>query len=235
MSMFSYSRKELLEGCHDCLPLLVGSIPFGFTCGVMSVAAGFTPFEAILMSIAVFSGAAQFAVVLMLQSGELALNMIMAVTLMMNLHNLLLIASLSPYMASIPKLIRYVLAFCMTDATYAITMSRISRYGYSASYHIGASVVMYMSWTFATAAGALFGHYVPDPLSWGLDFTLIAVFIAILVPKLSDGLTALVAAVAAVTALTASLTMGGKWYILLACIVAPTVGLVWERIVKNEN
>lgn len=230
-----YDRKELLEGCRDCLPLLIGSIPFGFTCGIMSVAAGFTPFESILMSVAVFSGAAQFAAVLMLQSGDATLHMIAASTLLVNLHNLLLIASLTPYMIYTPKAIRYVLAFCITDATYAIMMNRISQYGYSISYHIGASSVMYLSWIFATAAGAIVGHYVANPLSWGLDFTLTAVLIAIIVPKLSDRPIKLVVAIAAFTALTASLTLGGKWYILLACMVAPTVGLVWERIAKYEN
>lgn len=229
------TNKELLQGCRDCLPLLTGSIPFGFTCGIMTVAAGFTPFEAILMSMVVFSGAAQFAAVLMLQSGNDNLNMIIASTVMVNLHNLLLIASLSPYMVNLPKSIRYVLAFCITDATYAITMNRISQHGYSASYHIGASTVMYLSWTFATAAGALAGSYVPDPLSWGLDFTLPAVLIAIVVPRLSDRRIATVVAIAAVTALAAALTLGGKWYIILTGIAAPTVALVWERIANHEN
>lgn len=235
MPVSSYSRKELLAGSRDCLPLLFGSIPFGFTCGIMSVAAGFTPFESILMSMTVFSGAAQFAAVLMLQSGDASLFMIAASTLLLNMHNLLLIASLTPYMVKLPKPVRYVLAFGITDATYALTMNRISQSGYSASYHVGVSAVMYLSWTLATAAGALAGRYVPDPLSWGLDFTLTAVLIAIIVPKLSDRPTALVVATAAFTALAASLTLGGKWHILLACIVAPAVGLAWERIAKYEH
>ncbi|MCX7780082.1 MAG: hypothetical protein N2491_04080 [Negativicutes bacterium] len=39
--MDASARREFWEGCRDCLPLMIGGVPFGLTCGMLSVAAGF--------------------------------------------------------------------------------------------------------------------------------------------------------------------------------------------------
>jgi 4-azaleucine resistance transporter AzlC len=220
--------REFWEGCRDCLPLMVGGIPVGITCGVMSVAAGFSPFEATVMSLAVFSGAAQLvALSIFIAGGGLAL--IILNVFLVNLHNLLLTSSLAPHLLKQPRPLWLLLCASLTDGTYAITVDRADKAGYSAYYQLGASAVQYFFWFAATVAGALAGSHILNPRAWGLDFTLTAVFVAILVPKLRDPVAGAVSAIAAATAVAGSLYLGGRWYILIACIVAVVAGVALER------
>ena len=230
-----HSQKDFFEGCRDCLPLMIGGIPVGLTCGLMSAIVGFNPLEVLFMSALVFSGVSQFVVITMLQAGSATLGLLMLNVLLVNLHNVLLLASLAPYLIKLPKFFRHFLCFSMSDGTYALTMNRVQQYGYSADYQLGASMIQYLSWITSNLLGTFAGRYIPNPLSWGLDFTLTAVFIAILIPKLRDQTVLSVSIVAAITAVLAATYLGGKWYIILACITATLTGVYLEGRRKYEG
>lgn len=225
---------EFWEGCRDCLPLMVGGIPVGITCGVMGVAAGYSPLETTVMSLAVFSGAAQLVALSIIVGGG-GLALILLNVLLVNLHNLLLTSSLAPQLLKLPKPLWLLLCASLTDGTYAITVNRTDRCGYSAYYQLGASAVQYFFWFAATVVGALAGSHILNPRAWGLDFALTAVFITILVPKLRDPVAGAVSAVAAVVAVAGSLYLGGRWYILIACVVAVVAGVALERRRESER
>ncbi|MDZ4042662.1 MAG: AzlC family ABC transporter permease [Eubacteriales bacterium] len=74
------------------------------------------------------------------------------------------------------------LAFGMVDETYALTMDRIRKAGYNPGYQLGSNASFYVAWVSATAVGALTGERIPDPLAWGLDFAMPAMFLALLHP-----------------------------------------------------
>ena len=222
----SEARAEFREGCRACLPLMVGGVPFGVTCGFMSVSAGFTPAEVVIMSLAVFSGSSQIVVASMMQAGNAALGPLMMNVFLVNLHNLLLMGSLIPHMRDLPGPLRGALSFGISDGTYAITMDRLRRVGYSGPYQAGASAVQFVFWIAANAAGALAGRHLPNLLAWGLDFAVTAVFIAILIPSLKSRISLMVCAAATIVALATQYGLGGKWHILAACTVAGTLG-VW--------
>lgn len=227
--------REFWEGCRDCLPLMVGGIPVGIACGVMSSAAGFSPLETSVMSLTVFSAAAQLVALSVIIAGGGSLALIFLNVLLVNLHNLLLTSSLASHLLKLPRPLWLLLCAGLTDGTYAITVNRTDKYGYSAYYQLGASAVQYFFWFAATLAGALAGSHILNPRAWGLDFTLTAVFIAILVPRLRDTVSALVSLVAAATAVAGSIYLGGRWYILIACIVAVLAGAALERRRKSER
>lgn len=235
MRMVYRFSDEFREGCRDCLPLMVGGIPFGLTCGMMSIATGLQLPEIILMSLLVFSGTSQYILILMLQSGNAVLGLVMVNVLLVNLHNLLLMASLAPHMLRLPALLRHLLCFGISDGTYVITMDRIAKRGYSPDYQLGSSVVQFVLWLAANIAGAYIGQRIINPLSWGLDFSIIAVFIAILIPKLRDLSTFAVSVTAAATAVTSAAVLGGKWYIFLACLTGSLVGVLLEGREKDAG
>jgi len=230
-----HSQKDFWEGCQDCLPLMIGGIPVGLTCGLMGAIAGFNPLEVLFMSALVFSGASQFVVITMLQAGSATLGLLMLNVLLVNLHNILLLASLAPHLIKLPKLFRHLLCFSISDGTYALTMNRVQHHGYSADYQLGASMIQYFFWITSNLLGTFAGRYISNPLSWGLDFTLTAVFIAILIPKLRDQTVLYVSIVAAITAVLAATYLGGKWYIILASITATLTGVYLEGRLKHEG
>lgn len=232
--MHRINIAEFRSGAADALPILLGVVPFGATFGIVGLTVGLTPAETVLMSLAVFAGAAQFISVTMIGMGVADFTLIVLTTLLINLRHLLMGASLAPYQAGLPLARQAVLAFSMVDESYAITMDRIVRRGYSNSHQLGASAALYVAWSLATVAGVLLGEYIPDPLAWGLDFALPATFLAMLVPRLGSPASLAVCLVAAVVAVAAALLLPGKWYIILAALAATLVGGLLEPSPAKE-
>lgn len=233
--MNAIDTADFRRGVLDTLPVLLGVVPFGVTFGIVGLTVGLTPFETVFMSLAVFAGAAQFISVTMIGMGVVDFTLIVFTTLLINLRHLLMGASLAPYLAGLSLPRQAVLAFGMVDETYAITIDRIARLGYSDSYQLGANAAAYLAWFLATVAGVLAGEYIPDPLAWGLDFAMPATFLAMLVPRLTTRTSLAVCLAAAAVAVGAALSLPGKWYIILAGLAATLVGGLLEPADKEEN
>lgn len=228
----SLTASEFWTGVRDSIPLLVGAIPFGITCGIMAIAAGLSYGETLLMSILVFAGAAQFIAITMLGAGASGGELIVVTTLLVNLRHLVMGASLAPHIISLPVSLQAFLSFGMTDETYAITIERIRKKGYNPGYQLGVTMMFYSGWVVATAVGVLLSGYISDPLGWGLDFAMPAVFLAMLVPRLISPIALVVCGVAAIVGILGMLYLPGKWYIIVACLAAVIVGGLLEK--ENE-
>ncbi|BBB90035.1 MAG TPA: AzlC family ABC transporter permease [Methylomusa anaerophila] len=222
-------------GARDSIPIIIGVVPFGITCGVMGLAAGLTPVETVLMSLLVFAGAAQFISISMIAAGVTGWWLIVCTTLLVNLRHLLMGASLAPHLMRLPALKQMLLTFGMADETYAITINRITQNGYSASFQLGSNTAAYLTWAGSTIAGVLMGGYIPDPLAWGLDFAMPATFLAMLIPRLADRNSFVVCGVASLTAVLGALYLPGKWYIIVACFAASITGGLIDRRQEEIN
>ncbi len=227
--MNAIDTADLRRGVLDTLPILLGVVPFGITFGIVGLTVGLTPLETIFMSLAVFAGAAQFISATMIGMGVLDFTLIVFTTLLINLRHLLMGASLAPHVARLPLARQALLAFLMVDESYAITIDRIARHGYSESHQLGTSGALFIAWAAATVAGVLVGEYIPDPLAWGLDFALPATFLALLIPRLDSAVSIAVCLVAAVVAVAAAVLLPGKWFIILAALAATLVGGLLEK------
>jgi 4-azaleucine resistance transporter AzlC len=223
------------RGALDTLPILLGVVPFGVAFGIVGLTVGLTPFETILMSLIVFAGAAQFISATMIGMGVADFTLIVFTTLLINLRHLLMGASLAPYLTRLPLVRQAILAFGMVDETYAITIDRVARHGYSESHQLGANAAAYLAWSLSTLAGILVGEYIPDPLAWGLDFAMPATFLAMLIPRLDSRASLAVCLVAAVVAVAAALGLPGKWYIILAALAATLVGGLLEPASRKKE
>lgn len=223
------ARAGIRAGLLAAAPVAVGIVPFGITCGVMGLVAKLTAFETVAMSFVVFAGAAQFVAITMIGAGAAGFGVVVFTTLLLNLRHLLMGASLGPYLLGQPRWLQRVLSFMLTDESYALMTDRIEKAGYHPGYHLGVSLAIYFVWGLATLAGVLVGSYIPDPLSWGIDFAMPAIFMALLLPRLKDWTTAAVAVTAAVAALGGMLLLPGKWYMIIACVLASVVGGILDR------
>ena len=220
--------SDFRQGILDSIPVMLGVIPFGITYGIVGLAVGLTPAETLLMSLLVFAGAAQFVSATMFGLGVFDFSLIVFTTLLINLRHLLMGASLSPYLTRLPLVRQAVLAFGMADETYAITMDRVQKLGYSDNYQLGSNTAGYVTWAVSTFTGIVVGGYLPNPLAWGLDFAMPATFLAMLIPRLANKISLAVCLVAAVIAVAAALYLPGKWYIIVACLAASIVGGLLE-------
>ena len=239
-------RAGLREGFVAAVPLWLGAAPFGAIYAVTALAAGLSPAQTMLMSLIVFAGASQFTAAGLVASGAAPLAIVLT-TLVINARHLLLAASLAPFVRGAPAGLKALLAFQLTDETYALGIRRFLAGGGSPAFQLGANLSLYLIWQVSTAVGIGLGALIPDPNAYGLGLVFPLTFIALLAPLLREAVQRGDRTTPAVAALSVALTVGGalllpgQWYILIAGIGASALGLVVRpmndegRMTKDER
>jgi predicted branched-subunit amino acid permease len=220
-------RRELLDGCRQIAPVLIGTIPFGFVTGVVAVASGMTPLEGIALSVLSFSGIAQL-VASQLVAVQSPVLLTIAAAAVVSLRFLMYSAALSPHLAHLDRRWRLLLSYLMTDQSFAMTVKRFSEPGDVRHRHwhfLGSALTLYASWQLAVALGALAGAQVPA--TWSLDFAVVLCFIALLVPAVRTRADLAAAMVAAAVALVAA-GLPYRLSLVIASIAGIAAGLAIE-------
>jgi 4-azaleucine resistance transporter AzlC len=198
------SREEFWAGCRDISPVLLGTIPFGLVAGIVSVASGLTPLQGVALSVLSFSGIAQLVTCQLIAANSPAVVTIMAATIV-SLRLLMYSAAIAPHLAHLSPRWRALLAFLMTDQSFAMTVKRFSEPGdvrHRHWYFLGSALTLYLFWQASVIAGVVAGAQVPA--NWSLDFVVVLTFIALLVPAVRTRADLAAATVAFGVALAAS-------------------------------
>ncbi len=153
------------------LPTLVG----GFTFGVLAqpLMGSLAP---VLMSLAVFSGAAQFAALTVLTAGGGAAAAI-ASGMLMNARWLPMGLAVGPFLKGGP-LRRSLESLGIVDASFALSSNGDGTYDRGVL--IGATIPQWFAWVGGTVLGVLGGSLLGDPQALGLDAMFPAFFLALL-------------------------------------------------------
>ena len=106
-------------------PVMGTTIVVGITFGVVARQAGLEPIEITAMSLLVFAGASEFAMVRLFSEGA-ATPLVIATVLFINLRHLLMAASLRPYFMRLELTRRLAAAFFNAEAM-AASLSRLAR------------------------------------------------------------------------------------------------------------
>jgi 4-azaleucine resistance transporter AzlC len=222
---------ELVAGARDMIPMMIGAAPFGVIFGTLVTSGPLSLWHGQFMSLAVFAGSAQF-IALGLIASHASFVVILATTLIVNLRHVLYSATLAPYVSHLPLRWRLVLGAMLTDEVFAVAWAHFRRQPPGADvspwHFLGSGLSMYLNWQLWTAVGLLFGAAFPGLQSLGLDFAMVATFIAIVVPQL----VALRYLAAAVTAGALAYFWQGWPYklgLLGAVLVGVVVGVVLSR------
>ena len=212
-------------------PLVLGAIPFGILFGVLALTAGLPYWATQAMSVFVFAGSSQFIAVGMIAQAA-AFPLIVLTTFVVNLRHALYGASVAEYIGELPKRWRALLAFGMTDESFAVTITRYRDHvrgdaAFKHWYFLGADLAMFVPWQISTALGFFAGQALGDPLALGLDFAFPVVLIAILIPQLRERTDVVSAIVAGGVAVIAS-GLAGKLGLLLAMVAGILCGIGLE-------
>lgn len=232
------SLSLFFEGVKDTFPLVVGAIPFGIIFGTLADTAGLSFGATMGMSMFVFAGASQFVAMSLVASGT-AWPMIILTTFVVNLRHLLYSATMVPFYKKLNPVWKMVLAFGLTDETFAVAVSRYNQKDSVRGkhyYNLGSMVFMYLNWNLCTFIGLTAGKTFPEISRWGLDFAMPATFIGIVIPYLiSKPMWASVITAGTVSILAAGLPH--KLGLMLAAIAGVLAGMVCEKIfsVKQEG
>lgn len=168
-------------------PLALGVGPFGLVVGATSIEQGLSVAQAIGFSVFVFAGASQLAAIDLLGSGA-PLVVAIGTALVINLRMLMYSASLAPYVGEVKRARRMVMTYLLVDQAYALSIVRWERRvdppAARFAFFLAVAGPLWLVWQITTLLGALFGNRVPDGVP--LSFTVTLVFLAVLVPALTD-------------------------------------------------
>ncbi|MFZ1982907.1 MAG: AzlC family ABC transporter permease [Desulfatitalea sp.] len=181
-------REAFFKGMRDTLPLIIGAIPFGIIFGTLAGSTGLPDAAAIGMSLFVFAGASQFVALGLVAAGT-AWPLIVWTTLVLNFRHLLYTATLLPYLRRLPRRWQILLAFGLTDETFAVSVGRWQQaeaLPFTQWYQLGSMVFMYVNWNLCTVVGLIAGRLLQGIGAWGLDFAMVAAFIGMVVPYVKD-------------------------------------------------
>jgi len=154
--------------------------PFAVSFGAVSVATGLSLLQTCLLSLLLFSGASQFALVSILGAGG-SLGSALAPTLLLGVRNALYGVSVRRLLG-LPGWLRPVAAQVTIDETTAMALSETSS-GLSAYAFWMTALSVYVLWNAATLIGALVGRGLGSLSTAGLDAAGPAAFVALLAPR----------------------------------------------------
>ena len=202
--------------------LAVGASGLAF--GVAGAGAQLTVWQTCALSLLVFTGASQFALVGALAAGAAPLAAV-AGALFLGVRNCFYGLRLGPRL-EIPRRLRPLAAQIVIDETAAVSLvqpdRRSGRIGFGVT-----GVSLYLVWNLATLGGALGAGALGDPTRYGLDAAGPAVFLALLWPRLREGgEERSVALLGALLALAATPLLPAGVPVLLALLAVPAVALL---------
>lgn len=227
MPQVSNARTELIVGLRAVAPLTMGIIPFGMVCGAAAIAAGLTPWQTVAMNWIIFAGSAQVAATQLLVGGAPIL-VIISTGAIVNLRFMMYSTSLGPHLRALSKPWQMLLAYLITDQSYALAIIRYMQPGERRHRHwflLGISGAIWLCWQSASVAGILLGRLIPQ--DWPLDFIIPLTFIALVVPLLSSR--AMLCAALAGGAASVLLVLPLKLNLIAAALIGIVVGMVCEK------
>jgi predicted branched-subunit amino acid permease len=211
------------QGIRDSILIFVAVAGFGTAYGVLAIEAGLTRVVAVLSSVIIVSGAAQFAMVGLLGAG--AIPVLLAAT-GLGLRHLPMSATLADLIGPQPLLTRLRLAFILVDETFGMTLRAAGR-GVDdlVAYKSAADLMLYSGFVGGTLIGARFGSSIdPEKVGVGVLFGLL--FLGLSAPLIHRRRDWVVAVAAVVATLIATLTVPPAWQVTIAATAASIVGLL---------
>ncbi len=171
---------------------------YGISFGAVSVAAGLGVWQTCALSLLVFTGASQFALVGVVASGGAPLSGALT-ALLLGTRNSLYGLRLAPLLGW-RGWRRTAAAHILIDESTAMSVNRDSREAARVGF-LSTGLAVFALWNLATLGGALAGRSLGDPRTYGLDAAVGAAFLALLWPRLRDRRNQVVAVLAAALAL----------------------------------
>jgi 4-azaleucine resistance transporter AzlC len=174
------SNAAFRAGIRAGVPFALAGFLLSLSFGVLARDAGFPAVAAIVMSLVVFAGSAQFAAVSILAAGG-GVGAAVGAAALMNARFLPMGVALAPSLPG-PAWWRAVQGQTVVDSSWAL--SNRGDGTFDRSFLFGCSGIQYVTWALGTVAGVAGGDVIGDPAALGLDAIYPAFFLAILIAEL---------------------------------------------------
>jgi 4-azaleucine resistance transporter AzlC len=227
--------RRFRRGLSLGLPVFLGYLPVGVAFGILAGTLGFGVTQAVLCSATALAGAGQFIALEFLRNGSTAVGVI-AASAIVNLRYVLFASTMSTYLRNVPLSTQAMLAFSLTDETFAINIADHRQGLATPASMAGVGAIAWTGWVLGTLIGIAGASRVGDPAQWGVGFAMPAMFTALLLALAENWRHVAIGAIAGalVLGLAALPTLGvhldPSWHLLIASMGAASIGaVIWRE------
>nr|WP_233188981.1 AzlC family ABC transporter permease [Subtercola sp. Z020] len=202
----------------------VATAAYGVSFGALATAAGLDLWQTCFLSLLMFTGGSQFALVGVIAAGGVAAGpSAIASSALLGSRNVIYALRMSPVIGS-GWLKRLAAAHLTIDESVAVSAAqatpRAQRIGFWMT-----GLVVFVGWNLTTFVGALIGDLIGDVSAYGLDAAAAAAFLGLLWPRLKQLQAQAVAVVAGVGAALLTPVVAPGLPVILAASVAVVFGV----------
>lgn len=202
---------------------------YGMSFGALAMVSGFSLWQTMVLSLVMFSGASQFAVIGIVATGGVSagLTAVLSAGLLgvrNGLYALRMSALLEPRGWT-----RLAAAQLTVDESTAVATAQPSREAARAGFWTTA-VALFLGWNLSTLVGALLGDVIGDVRTYGLDAAAAAAFLGLVWPWLRVGEPVVVAIGAAVVSIVLLPLVPAGVPVLIVAVLAIAFGVYRHRV-----
>jgi len=182
MKQATNSWLEFRLGLIACLPTLLGYWAIGFACGAIGRVHGFALSEIIALAVFVYAGSAHFLFYQLVLAGSDVIAIALGVGFI-NLRYLLINAYMAQFFSSFNFWQKLVSGLLTTDETFGVAANHAKRNKNTLPFAwlLGLNLLAWWSWIFANFIGAVFAGALPQWLRDSLGFSLVGMFLGLLI------------------------------------------------------
>lgn len=226
--MFTKEQYEDLQAGFIANLVVSASVAaYGSVLGLMAAQKGLTWYQLLIMNLSVFAGSAQFVMIDMWLPPLPVFEIILAV-LVINMRYLLVGASLNPLFLGTTLRHKMLFMHLVADENWAMTMARFHKSPTTSWFLLGGGLCVQTAWSFGTLLGHRLGAVIASPERYGLDFSFVAVFTALVFSFWKGRQDILPWLIAAATAVAAESLLPGKWYIICGGIAGALAAAILQ-------
>jgi branched chain amino acid efflux pump len=219
------------QGMKAAIPIWIAFVPSSLAWGIAAQAHGLTIGEIVLMSAWVYSGPAQFAVLVPLAEGNSAATVLIA-GLLMNLRFLPMSTALAPFFRGVRRLPLLMASHVVSASSFIVPYLQFQRereassgcsvadgYG-NLGFFVGVGATSFIVWVGGAAAGYGVALSFPAGFEEALKFILPGYFAGLLVAEMKGRTIPLICLASIVAAIPGALFNPGWGWLATAAIIA---------------
>ncbi|MFJ2975262.1 AzlC family ABC transporter permease [Kluyvera sp. NPDC087067] len=217
------ARTAFRSGIMACLPTIPGYWSIGFAAGAIGTLAGFTTLQTALLATFLYAGSAQFLFYSLWAAGAETISVVLSV-LLVNLRYLLMSSAMSVYFREQTTWQKVISGLLLTDETFGVAVQHGSPESkVSFAWMLGLNVAAWLNWILACIIGAGLASALPPALMEGLSFSLVSMFIGLVLMMWFASRRKLLESFSIAIAVIITLSLSGHTDTSIVVIVAASV------------
>src|SRR5574341_1084544 len=173
-----------MDGIKSAIPVSLGYISIGAAFGIVASAQGYSIWQVFFMSTFLYAGAAQFIIVAMM-AVHTPISVMVLTIFLVNFRMFLQSLTATQIFPHQSLKSGMMMGTLITDESFGLlTLEHAKRATITPIWMHGVNVMSYLTWIASTVVVAALGNLIPNPEKYGIDYALVAVFIATIVGAL---------------------------------------------------